>query len=388
MRKPDFTLRRYHGTAGVMERRSWVFLAAGVLFAVPAHASAVVYPQGSFARASEEKALVVWDERTKTEHLVRALSLKGEAETFGVLLATPTLPTIAKEHDDDINRVAKLFATSPGTGPGTVDVLQRTQLGDFEAVTVKASDERALGDWLAKSHFVDKPAMRTWVKGYVDKGWYVTAVRASAKGAGDRKLDVPTIRLSFKTDAPIFPYSEAPVDDADETTFRSNKPHQPYQKYSYGMRLLDVYVIADRQMQMVSGQNTAGPSVADAMRVSAETLAAAIGDTKAWGFDAKSRPTWVVTHLGENVWQRTTQADLAFQTYDLPRPRPGPGVTEVDDRPVGPTYPQSSVAWLNDPVSATTGSTHHKKVFRLGALALFLLIAAAVGFAILSEQRK
>jgi hypothetical protein len=376
-----------------------------ILQASDAGACGVAYPQGSFAKFSEERSLIVWDAAKKTEHFVRALSLKGDPEAFGVFVPTPTVPTIAKEKDDIIEHVAQLFTppqapaggggggkgapTSAGVAP-PVQVLQRLQIGDFEAVTLKATDANALGDWLSRNKFIDKPAMRTWEKTYLDKKWLITAVRCTAKGTGDRTLEVPTMRLSFVIDAPFFPYTEVPADAADEAAFQKkySGAQTAYRGYNYGTRPFDVYVIAQTQMQGMIGASTGGPPVADAIRVSNDAVASALGDTKAWGFDAKSQPHWVVTHLSENVWQRNAPADLSFATYDLPKPRPGPGeLAMVDDRPNGPVYPPSSMMWMADP---TPGEHGHKKNTRgrLGVIALFFLIAGAAGYAVLSEQDK
>jgi hypothetical protein len=277
-----------------------------------ADACGVAYPTGSFAKFSEERSLIVWDASKKTEHFIRALSLKGDPETFGVFVPTPTVPTIAKEKDDILDHVAQLFAPPPnltgsggggkgapmGTGAPPVQVMQRTQIGDFEAVTLKATDANALGDWLSKNKFVDKPALRTWEKTYLDKKWLITAVRCTAKGAGDRKLEVPTMRMSFSIEAPFFPYTEVPADAADEAAFQKkyNTTQTAYRGYNYGTRPFDVYVIAQTQMQGMMGASTGGPPVSDAIRVPADQIAGALGDTKAWGFDAKSQPHWVVTH--------------------------------------------------------------------------------------------
>lgn len=382
-----------------------IALAAGVaaftciLQASDASACGVAYPQGSFAKFSQERSLIVWDAAKKTEHFVRALSLKGDPETFGVFVPTPTVPTIAKEKDDLIDHVAQLFVPPPappsaagGGGPKAqttaaappVQVMQRTQIGDFEAVTLKATDATALGEWLAKNKFVDKPALRTWEKTYLDKKWLITAVRCTAKGTGDRTLEVPTMRMSFTIDAPFFPYTEVPSDAADESAYRSK--YNESAGYNYGSRPFDVYVIAPSQMQGMMGQTTGGPPVSDAIRVSSDAIAGALGDTKSWGFDPKSQPKWVVTHLSESVWQRTAQSDLVFATYDLPHPRPGPGVTEVDDRPTSQVFPASSMAWMNDPSSPTTGEKPSKTRSRVGWLALFFLIAGAAGYAIMSES--
>ena len=377
-----------------------------ILQASDAGACGVAYPQGSFAKFSEERSLIVWDAAKKTEHFIRALSLKGDPETFGVFIPTPTVPVIAKEKDDVIERVAQLFTppqTAPAGGgligkgapattgaPPPVQVMQRTQIGDFEAVTLKAVDANALGDWLSKNKFVDKPTLRTWEKTYLDKKWLITAVRCTAKGTGDRKLEVPTMRLSFSIEAPFFPYTEVPTDAADEAAFQKkyNPAQATYRGYQYGTRPFDVYVIAQTQMQGMIGASTGGPPVADSIRVGSDALASALGDTKAWGFDAKAQPHWVVTHLTENVWQRNAPADLSFATYDLPKPRPGPGETAMDDRPNGPVYPASSMQWMADPGPSGTHGKKHNTRGRIGVIALFFLIAGAAGYAVLSEQDK
>ena len=376
-----------------------------ILQASDAGACGVAYPQGSFAKFSEERSLIVWDASKKTEHFIRALSLKGDPETFGVFVPTPTVPTIAKEKDDIIEHVAQLFAppqAAPAGGGGggkgapttagavpPVQVMQRTQIGDFEAVTLKAVDATALGDWLAKNKFIDKPALRTWEKTYLDKKWLITAVRCTAKGAGDRKLEVPTMRMSFSIEAPFFPYTEVPADVADEAAFQKKYNTSPtaYRGYNYGTRPFDVYVIAQTQMQGMMGASTGGPPVADAIRVPNDAVANALGDTKAWGFDAKAQPQWVVTHLSENVWQRNAPADLSFATYDLPKPRPAAGMA-MDDRPNGPVFPASSMQWMADPGPRGGHGKKHNTRGRIGVIALFFLIAGAAGYAVLSEQDK
>ncbi len=379
--------------------RSWYFAGGLGLAAVAcilqtksAAACAVAYPQGSFARFSSERSLIVWDASHKTEHFVRALSLRGDPEKFGVFVPTPSLPAIAKEDDAIINRVADLFtpplavARGAGGAPAgsaaapAVQVLQRTQLGDFEAVTLSATGANALGDWLAKNGFVDKPALRQWAKGYLDKKWLITAVRCTAKGAGDRTLEVPTMRLSFKIDAPFFPYTEVPADGADESAFKAryNQSGAPY-AYGYGSRPFDVYFVATTPMQSMIGAATGGPMVADSVRVSSEALAGALGDTKAWGFAPSSQPRWVITHLSENVWQRTATSDITFASYDLPKPRPAAGVTEAE---LGPQIDAVTEGGATSPAKARS------KRLRIGAIFLFLLVAGAAGFAVMQDAEK
>ncbi len=390
----------------MLERKALFFAAAAatcILHASDAPACGVAYPAGSFAKFSTERSLIVWDASKKTEHFIRALSLKGDPESFGVFVPTPTVPKIAKEDDAIVDRVAQLLVppTPPidnmqgGSGggprgavavaPPPVQVMQRTQIGDFEAVTLKAVDANALGDWLSKNNFIDKPALRTWEKNYLEKKWFITAVRCTAKGTGDRTLEVPTMRMSFQIDAPFFPYVEVPAEASDERAYRTK--YAQGGGYNYATRQFEVYVIAPAQMQAMLGEVTGGPPVADAVRVTSDSIATALGDTKSWGFDPKSQPRWTVTKLAENVWQRTADKDLTFASYDLPKARPGPGVSEVDDRPTGPTFPGSSMAWMEPGSASTHGKKSHTR-FRLAAIALFFLIAGAAGYAVMSEQEK
>ncbi len=192
------------------------------------------------------------------------------------------------------------------------------------------------------------------------------------------------MRMSFQIDAPFFPYTELPTDAEDEGAYQKKYNASPtaYRGYNYGTRPFDVYVIAPTQMQGMIGQTTGGPPVSDSMRVPSDTVASALSDTKAWGFDPKSQPHWVVTHLSENVWQRSAQSDLVFASYDLPHPRLGPGETGADDRPNGPVYPASSMAWMNPSPSNEGGNKPSHGRARFGWLALFFLIAGAAGYAI------
>ncbi len=348
-------------------------------------AAAVAYPQSGFAHITQDKTVLIWDAAHKTEHIISGVTLKGDADSFGILVPTPSAASVARENDDVIDRTGMLFSL-PQPGQTLTSVLHRAELGDFEAASIK--DETALGDWMAKNKFADKPALRTWAKTYFDKTWVLTAVRSTMKGSGDRELAVPSFRLSFKTDAPVLPYTDFVADSADDAAYRAKSQNGSRGGYMYasGMRATDVYVVGESQMQGMNGQTSGGPPVADALRVASGDVAKALGDTSAWAFDAKARPTWVITHLAENAWQHQPTGDLGFASYDLPKARPGPGVTEIDDRPIGPTSPGSTMAWIE--TGKTSGKTPnpHNMRSRIGYFALFLLIAAAAGYAIWSEQ--
>jgi hypothetical protein len=361
---------------------AFVFVAAVVmciLHTSDAPACGVAYPEGTFARFSDERSLIVWDAKHHMEHFVRALTLDGDPQKFGVFVPTPTFPVIEKEREGLIDDVAALFAAPPpepagGSGqpgavaaaaPPPVQVLQRKQIGDFEAVTLKATDADALGAWLARNHFVDKPELRAWEKSYLDKKWLVTALRCTADGKGARSLEVPTLRFSFTIDAPFYPYKEVPIDLKDEDAYHARSGGAK----GLDSRAFDLYVVAASPVRSMVGELAEGPPVSRSIQVSSRELAGALGDIHRWHFDPNARKTWTVTHFAEDVLTRTVQSDVTFASYVQPM--------ETAPSPVD-----------EEPGSSTPAKSPKKKLFTIGAIALFLIVAGAALFAVLGEDKK
>src|SRR5215218_6770607 len=59
---------------------------------------------------AEESAVIIWEPATKTEHFIRRATFRGEAESFGFLVPTPTQPTLAAVGDDVFRRLRERTA--------------------------------------------------------------------------------------------------------------------------------------------------------------------------------------------------------------------------------------------------------------------------------------
>ncbi len=401
-----------------MVPRKLAFLAAlattlvGGALALPSPAAAcgAAYPNGSYVELSREQTLIVWDAEKKTEHFVRKPTFDGDPKAFGFFVPTPTVPVIKKEDDAIFERVRHLLevprpattgeargtAAAPAGGAGHVDVVQTVVIDGFQVVTLAATDENALGDWLAKNQFVDKPALRAWAKTYTDKHWLINAMRYEGNGTGGKHgaLETPTLRLSFTTDAPFYPYTEVENDAADRKAFLDRagpigcSPDDPLCEDSAPTaqrpRPLDVWVVAQAPLQSTIGGTTGGPPVLDAALVSTPALTTALGDTKAWGFDPSTHPTWVVTHLSETVAKRNAPADVIFGAYDLPKPRLGPSLAPppaVDDVTGDP----DSLFRIEKP---STGPSRKTKLHRWALALLALFVAGAAAFAVAGQRER
>lgn len=383
------------------------FVVGTLAFTPPAEACGAAYPSGSYVELQQEQTLIVWDAEKRTEHFIRKPTFDGDPKTFGFFVPTPTVPAIKKQDDAVFEKVKGLLeaprkgadlavgtAGAPAGGSGHVDVIQSLVIDGFQVVTLAATDENALGDWLAKNHFVDKPALRAWAKAYTDKKWLITAMRYEGSSDGGKRalLATPTLRLSFQTDAPFYPYTEVPRDPKDRQEFLARSgplgcpPTDPLCDGSWTPpRPLDVWIIAPSSMQGNIGATTGGPPVLDAALVTGTAVADALGDTNEWGFDPKAKPTWVVSHLAENVAVRNAPADVVFGPYDLPKPRLGPSLAppSTDTEPTGDP---NSLFHVDAPV--VDGVSRKTKLHRTALALLALLVAAATAFALLGQRER
>src|SRR5262245_47756248 len=66
-------------------------------------ACAPVPRPGQFVRIAEESAVIVWDEKTRTEHFIRRATFDTDAPDFGFLVPTPTKPALAEVSDSVFN---------------------------------------------------------------------------------------------------------------------------------------------------------------------------------------------------------------------------------------------------------------------------------------------
>jgi hypothetical protein len=342
--------------------------AAGVLAAAPDAATgcATVWPgepgaQNAVAVANET-ALIVWDEKGKTEHFVRRAQFRGTAADFGLLVPTPNRPELAVATDAPFRELDRLTAARVGSrlvireverewdfdlscgadkpvrftketaeaaaGPtagaaGGVEVLDQKTVGDYDAavLTFRKGDFDAPGDgalelarWLAKHGYQSPPGVEKWLRRYVDDQWYVTAFRiaaAAAPPAGRRDVQPRPVRMSFKADRPVYPYSEP-------------EP-EPAAPAARDPRLLRVFVAARGRFDGKLGDGTkewpaptvwAGPADATlwaGVFPKAKAAEAAPGDEGPAVRPPQADGVWWLTEFEDRSTARPSADDLYFE---------------------------------------------------------------------------
>lgn len=203
----------------------------------PVHACGGFFSRTAVRRPSlsYEQALIVYDAAREREHFVRQVAFKDGAETFGFVVPTPTRPEVKKVQHGPFAALRSQFPFEPpeplddktveplrrrlgggvssnGTG---VSVLEVLKVGSFTAFVLAADDEHALAGWLRDNGLVSTPEADAWLAHYVRMKFFYVAMRYDpAPSAGSKPAGTPdmvkaeTIRISFATPVPYYPYLE------------------------------------------------------------------------------------------------------------------------------------------------------------------------------------
>lgn len=227
----------------------------------PADACCPAFRDGSNVMIADQKILIAWDPQTKMEHFVReagfrvaeessnATGAEAENEDFGFLVPTPDSPEVEESESavflrlesqvqpiiQRVNRWRvdftpgllqpfKLEKTILGSGrlPNVatdVRVLETKQVAGYDVAILKADDAGALQVWLNDHGYTMRDSMKDWVLPYIEKGWVITAFKYAE---GSTRVNVGAVRISFRTDRPVFPYRVPSDQHVDLTKGRGN----------------------------------------------------------------------------------------------------------------------------------------------------------------------
>ncbi len=234
---------------------------------------------------SGERAIIVYDPATKTQHFIRSATFhtRGSSD-FGFIVPTPAPPTFGEIDQSVFEALAEsyeaarptrkhvtlssafMLTLSKGVDEGalpSVVELGRASVAGMDVVVVKADEVTALEEWLSSHGFAKRPALTAWLEHYVKKGFVFSAFRYSAAGAS---VTSKAARISFSTDVPLYPYLE-PADSLGRDSS------------------LDVWLIAPERREWIDeGPSSEPPTVMTATtKLSAPAeIGALINSSKPW----------------------------------------------------------------------------------------------------------
>jgi hypothetical protein len=229
-----------------------------VLAAPPSDACCPAPPSGKPVVNADQSVIIVWDAASKTEHFIRRASFKSDADDFGFLVPTPKKPELEESGDGAFPLLAKITAPEvikkarpsegcngclgmskraavpAGQAPKSVEVLEEKTVAGFHATVLEATSASALVGWLKEHGYAFSPEVEAWAKPYVDGGWKITALRVAKdpNAKTDARVAAASLRMTFKTDRPLFPYREP-------------DPTQAAPALGASSRLLRIYFVGD-----------------------------------------------------------------------------------------------------------------------------------------------
>lgn len=206
-----------------------------------------------------EQVVIVHDAEKGREHFVREVRFANVKGKLGFIVPVPSNPEVAKEAPP-FEALGKAFPFQPplpkpklrapgskggvdgsrgmagggiGEGGGApeqppVEMLAAKKVGSFTAFTLTARDPAALTKWLTDNGLEAPPSHQKWLTHYVKLGFFFVAFRFDGS---DQDLVAETVRISFDTAVPYYPYLE------------------PFQEHSgrggHGSRLLRSWVVTE-----------------------------------------------------------------------------------------------------------------------------------------------
>jgi Uncharacterized protein conserved in bacteria (DUF2330) len=238
-------------------------LTATLPFAARAKACGGFFSSSSLGAArrpslANEQVLILYDSKNQREHFIREVVFRHATETFGFVVPTPTRPEVAKVSQSPFPALrgnfnfglepGKARAAGFGSGKGRlgggsgggVSVLDVKKVGSFTAFVLSASNEQGLAEWLRKQKLVSSPEADLWLAHYVKMGFFYVAMRYDPEPLpedGAKTSDAPTmaetLRITFSTPIPYYPYFEPKRPDAQgelrllDLWFASTEAFQP-----------------------------------------------------------------------------------------------------------------------------------------------------------------
>jgi hypothetical protein len=202
---------------------------------------------------ADQDVILIWDKERKTEHFIRRASFRSEGDSVGFIVPTPSRPQLEEAGNKAFPYLAKITApeekfvvemmpscaaTSEVSYGRSVRVIEEKTVAGYDAVVLAADSGDALVAWLKDHGYAFTPGVAAWAQPYLEKRWYMTAMKISKDSAERERAAVAAsaLRISFQTDRPLFPYREP-------------DSHRDAAKLKVNDRILRIYFLAESRYE-------------------------------------------------------------------------------------------------------------------------------------------
>ena len=236
-----------------------VFLLGWMIPAFKSAACCAVTRDAGAVVNADQTVIMVWDAAHRTQHFIRQASFKSDADDVGFIVPTPSRPQLEESGDAAFSTLRSITAPRVSSGGfmpscsampvaatsrSSVRIIEEKRVAGFDATVLTAASGADLAAWLRDHGYSYSPQVAEWAHPYVAGGWMMVALKVAKPkdGRANPDLKAAALRLSFKTDRPLFPYREPESAAAAKRLGTSD-------------RLLRIYFIGDARYRATIGDD-------------------------------------------------------------------------------------------------------------------------------------
>lgn len=225
--------------------------------------AAVTIARGHVVNA-DQSVIMIWDRERKMQHFIRQANFKTDAPDVGFVVPSPSRPQLEESGNKAFASLKEITAPyvvkpsfsigcSAGSGvavKSSVRVVEEKRVAGYDATVLTAKSGKDLVGWLEKNGYPYSPEMAEWAGPYLGGDWHFTVLKVAKGKLAAKEIKTSALRISFRTERPLFPYREPASAAAKE-------------KLDVSSRLLRIYFIADARYrgQIDGGRKWSGKAV-------------------------------------------------------------------------------------------------------------------------------
>lgn len=234
----------------------------------------------------------------QSEMLVVSANFRANAKDFSWVIPTPAKPEIDKANYNlfkDLEQMTNTgerpvelsggFSGSGAPKSDLVQIIEQKKVGIYDTAILKATDEKALADWLITHGYTFPADKNSELKSYVDNGWYFVIAKiqpdlTNQTGTESALMNgtLTPLKLTFPSDKIIYPMkltgialrSAQPGTTATASTGTTIPPGAITETVSPDMPI-KLYVLSDHKTQSDSLQTDYANWISESNRVNLNT---------------------------------------------------------------------------------------------------------------------
>ncbi len=293
---------------------------------------AVTVAHGNVVNA-DQSVIMIWDKEKQTQHFIRQANFKTDAKDVGFIVPSPSRPQLEESGNQAFATLDKItapyissgfsvpFGCSAAPAPvrqeNSVRIVEEKRVAGYDATVLTARSGTDLVAWLEQNGYPYSPALAEWAAPYLGGDWHFTVLKLAKESASTQDIKASALRITFRTNRPLFPYREP------ESSIAKGK-------LDVSSRLLRIYFIAEARYrgQIDEGKKWSGEAVwaKDITRHKSSLL-------KSLKLPDSTGPkTWWLTEFEDNWRYQKAAGDVYFS--------PNSKQTALDTRSTGrvPSY--------------------------------------------------